>query len=109
MCEDILRTRTPIKVVALPIRTISRGVPFYNAVVIRDTRIVGPRAPDANPRGTPQIACHIYPQLSFQFTARSPEAREYRGRAAAEKPSPETNPCRRTALYSPSRLEDRSV
>ena len=55
MCEiervgkDVLCPDTPGKVVAFPVRPVSRGMPFHYPVVIGDTRIVETRPRDANP------------------------------------------------------------
>ncbi len=59
MSKDILCAHAPSKVVAFPIRTVSRQMPFHNAVVIGNTGIVETRTPDALTSGVADILYNI--------------------------------------------------
>ena len=67
MRENVLTFHIPCKVVGFPIRTISRGMTFHDAVVAGDAGFVEPGAPDAHPRRALDISGDVYIQLLFQF------------------------------------------
>ena len=84
--KDVLCPDTPGKVVALPVRSIARGMAFHDPVVIGDARIIEPRPPHTRTPG----AVSMLPTTSTSScssNSRSVEGREssswYRGGAGS--------------------------
>ena len=68
--KDVLCPDTPGKVVAFPVRPVSRGMPFHYPVVIGDARIVETRPRDANPRRIDKVSGDINLQSGLQLPIR---------------------------------------